>query len=60
MPLVLTRKPLQSVIITHVESPETKIVIRLESIESGQARLSFEAPEEYLVNREEIIPSLAT
>lgn len=57
MPLSLSRKPLQSVIITHADKPEIQIVVRVDSLANGQARLSFDAPDEYLIYREEIIPN---
>ena len=56
MPLALTRKPHQTLTITPKDNPEVEIKIYVASIANGQVRLSIDAPDEYLIYREEIMP----
>ena len=56
MPLALTRKPHQTLTITPKDSPEVEIKIYVASVANGQVRLSIDAPDEYLIYREEIAP----
>ncbi len=51
MPLVLTRKPMQSI---HIGDD---IIVTLVSIESGQVRIAIEAPRDVAIVRAELLAS---
>ena len=55
--LTLGRKKNQIVTISHEEKPDLKIVIQVRDIGKGQVKLGFDAPQEYLICREEIAPN---
>ena len=61
MGLVLTRKTGETIVILPTDDLSSEIVLRIESIARGQARIRFHAPrDEYQILRGELLTQLET